>query len=199
MVLKKVLSLNAGDLARVLTRQSTPTMPARSAGYALTPVGSGVAEAAVTYDYEPVAGRVNTVTAPSSAGTPAFGYSYVPARPHLLYQGTAPTHTVTNTWEANRDVLDVKVNPNPSANQPQFSQYDYTVNSVGQRTALSVAGQPSGGWTWGYDELGQVTITINQVISQKSIADQPLTSIFPPLFTQPPSSLFHACPPFFIR
>ena len=160
-------TFNAGDLTRVLTRQYTPAMPTRSAGYALTPVGSGVAEAAVTYDYEPVAGRVSTITAPSSAGIPAFGYTYVPARPHLLYQVTAPTHTVTNTWEPNRDVLDLKVNSNPTPNQSPFSEYDYTVNAVGQRTAVSVAGQPSGGWTWGYDDLGQVN-TADSTISGTS-------------------------------
>jgi RHS repeat-associated protein len=72
--------------------------------------------------------------------------------PHV----TGPVHTVTNTWEPNRDVLASKQN---KAGSSVISQYNYAVNAIGQRTAVTTSGSafpaaPS--WAWGYDLLGQV-------------------------------------------
>ncbi|MEN9974137.1 MAG: hypothetical protein RLZZ282_143, partial [Verrucomicrobiota bacterium] len=40
---------------------------------------------------------------------------------------------MTNTWEPDRDVLDVKKN---RVGSTVVSSYDYAVNSIGQRSAL---------------------------------------------------------------
>jgi RHS repeat-associated protein len=70
---------------------------------------------------------------------------------------TGPIHTVTNTWEPSRDVLDTKQN---KVGTSVISNYDYAVNAIGQRTGVTTSGTaypalPS--WLWSYDTLGQVT------------------------------------------
>jgi RHS repeat-associated protein len=75
----------------------------------------------------------------------------------LLKTVTGPAHTVTNTWEAGRNVLDRKENKVGTA---VISSYDYTVNPSGQRTDVAQAGSAfaaARGIVWGYDSLGQLT------------------------------------------
>ena len=68
-----------------------------------------------------------------------------------------PVHTVTNTWEPDRNVLASKQN---KVRTDIISKYDYAVNATRQRTSIATSGTafpatPS--WLWGYDSLGQVT------------------------------------------
>jgi YD repeat-containing protein len=128
-------------------------------------VTNGAAEHTLTYDYDN-SGRLSTVTSP--AGT--FTYSYTPGSSLIASVNTFPLPlgegqgegaqlTVTNTWEPNRDVLDVKENRIPSTTPP-ISRFDYGVNNIGQRTGVVTTGsafpsQPAD-WAWGYDALGQV-------------------------------------------
>ncbi len=74
----------------------------------------------------------------------------------LVETVTCPIHTVTNLWEASRDVLDAKTN---KAGAFERSKYDYAVNAIGQRTGVTTSGTAFPGvpsWLWGYDHLGQV-------------------------------------------
>jgi RHS repeat-associated protein len=70
---------------------------------------------------------------------------------------TGPAHTVTNTYEPNRDILDVKEN---KAGTSVVSRYDYTVNAIGQRSNVAQTGTAfaaARSTAWAYDPLGQVT------------------------------------------
>ncbi len=89
----------------------------------------------------------------------SFNYGYV-ANSNLIGTVTGPVHTVTNTWEDYRDVLASKKNKIGTA---VISEYDYTVNSMGQRTGVTTAyslgegvTSNAGSTSWGYDGLGQV-------------------------------------------
>ncbi len=86
----------------------------------------------------------------------------------LLDTVTGPVHLVDNTWEPNRDVLDIKENRVAST---IISRYDYSVNAIGQRTALAQTGTAFTGPSsiaWNYDSLGQVT----QADHSSNIADR---------------------------
>jgi RHS repeat-associated protein len=110
-------------------------------------------ESSVTYGYSQTDGRLLTVADASSG---SFTYSYLPSS-NLLASVTGPAHTVTNTWEPDRDVLDLKQN---KVGTSVISQYDYTVNAIGQRTNLSQTGSAfssARSTAWAYDSLGQVT------------------------------------------
>jgi RHS repeat-associated protein len=145
-------TFDAPDFTRVLNRQYTdPVMTTRNTGYTTGP-SAATAEASAVYGFEPVAGRLGTVTTGSALGTSAFTYGYEPAKPHLIKTLTSPAHLVTNTWEPNRDVLDTKTNTQGATNS---STFDYTVNAVGQRTGVTTTS--GGNWVWDYDSLGQVS------------------------------------------
>ncbi len=140
------------SLTRVLDRSDDALD--RQSGTAVSAVGSSTPEHFTNYGYDNT-GRLSNVTSP--AGT--FTYSYL-ANSSLIASVTGPVHTVTNTWEPNRDVLDVKDNRIPSTSIP-ISRFDYQVNAINQRTQVQTTGsafpsQPAD-WNWGYDPLGQVT------------------------------------------
>jgi hypothetical protein len=85
--------------------------------------------------------------------------SYLP-NSNLLTQVSGPIHTVTNTYEPNRDVRDVLEVKQNKVGTSVISSYDYSVNAIGQRTGVTTSGTalpavPS--WMWTYDALGQVT------------------------------------------
>ena len=89
----------------------------------------------------------------------------MPDTPQLIIQVTAPLHTFTNTYEANRDVLTSKTNRwKNKVDTPIISAYTYAVNNLVQRTSVSTEGEAFGAtpadWTWGYDVLGQ-TVSAN--------------------------------------
>jgi hypothetical protein len=76
---------------------------------------------------------------------------------------TGPVHTVTNTYEPNRDILDVKEN---KAGTTTVSKYDYLVNALGQRSNVAQTGTAFAGSrdvSWGYDTLGQVTSAAHSI------------------------------------
>ena len=73
---------------------------------------------------------------------------------------------MTNTWEPDRDVLDVKKN---RVGSTVVSSYDYAVNSIGQRSALSQTGTAFASVrsiAWGYDSYGQLTSADSTVTGQ---------------------------------
>ena len=93
-------------------------------------------------------------------GTDTFTYAYT-TNSNLLASVTksgSPTIQTTHTWEPNRNVLDVKEN---KVGSTVISSYDYSVNALGQRTAVDTAGTAFAAGerdrTWTYDALGQVT------------------------------------------
>ena len=106
----------------------------------------------VEYLYD-TAGRLDKVETPSGL----FTYGYEASSHGLVETVTGPVHTVTHTWEINRDVLDLKQNKVGIAT---VSSYDYVVNAIGQRTDVESGGSAfssARAITWGYDALGQVT------------------------------------------
>lgn len=115
-----------------------------------------IVENQATYGYHATEGRLLNVMGGGNIPTPeTFTYGYTP-NSNLIQTVTGPVHTVTNTWEANRDVLDIKQN---KVGTDIISKYDYFVNPIGQRTEVATSGTafpatPS--WLWGYDSLGQV-------------------------------------------
>lgn len=147
------ISYGASGLTRTLLHHQDGWL--RPAGYQLQD-GTTV-EAAAAYGYDD-AGRLKQVdgTYPLPS-TPAFRYDYAADSAALLESMTGPAHTVTHTWESNRDVLSRKENKVGSAT---ISSYDYSVNAIGQRTAVEAGGSAYGSTSrelaWGYDTLGQV-------------------------------------------
>jgi RHS repeat-associated protein len=109
-----------------------------------------------TLAYHADSGRLDTVTGNLNGTNRVFTYGYQTNSYGLIASVTGPVHTVTNTWEGTRDVLDKKENKVGATN---ISTYDYSVNSIGQRSAVDVSGSAFGtqaDWNWGYDSLGQV-------------------------------------------
>jgi RHS repeat-associated protein len=144
------------EFVRVLDRSRDSLL--RDTGFDLKN-GTTVENQAI-YGYSAADGRMETVSGggfqpPNLSNT--FTYSYLP-NSNLLEKVTGPVHEVINTWEPNRDVLDVKQNKLVTT---VISNYDYTVNNIGQRTGVATSGTafpatpPT--WAWGYDSLGQVT------------------------------------------
>jgi RHS repeat-associated protein len=135
------------ELVRQLVRSDDTHL--RSTGYQLK--NGTTLEAQATYGYDN-AGRIETVNG-GDLGT--FTYGYVPGST-LIGTVTGPVHTVTNTYEPNRDVLTLKQN---KVGETVISAYGYTVNSLDQRTNVSQTGTAfasSRNIAWGYDALGQV-------------------------------------------
>ena len=142
------------DFYRVLGR-SQDTL-GRSTGFQLK--DGSTLENQAAYAYSATDGRLQSISGgglqpPSPANT--FTYNYLP-NSNLIEKISGPIHDVNNTWEPNRNVLASKQN---KVGTTVISQYDYTVNAIGQRTNLATSGSafpnvPS--WLWGYDSLGQV-------------------------------------------
>ena len=119
-----------GDFVRVFDRGYDTLR--RYANWSLN--GAAVPIASAVWGYEPVAGRLGTV---ASAGD-TFTYGYVPNAPQLVASVAGPAGiTVTNTYEPNRDVLDLKEHKFGTA---LISRYDYGVNAMGRRTSLAQSG-----------------------------------------------------------
>jgi RHS repeat-associated protein len=116
-------------------------------------VSPAFTEAESTYTYSTTTGRLATV----SNGSQSFGYTYE-ANSNLIASITGPAHTVTNTWDPTRNVMDKKEN---KVGTIEISTYDYSVNSIGQRTSVATSGTAfsgAAGWNWSYDAYGQVTL-----------------------------------------
>lgn len=133
----------------------------RATGFTLK--AGTVLENQVVYGYDDFS-RPTSVERPGIAPIP-FSYTYVP-NSSLLAAVTGPVHEVVNTWEPNRDVLDVKQS---KVDETVISRFDYTVNGVGQRTACNQTGSAfasSRSSIWGYDGYGQLTSANSSVNSQ---------------------------------
>ena len=79
-----------------------------------------------------VAFRLSSINTVAAAQT--FIYGYQPDSYNLLETVTSPVHTVTNAYEPERNILDTKTNASTVGTTGTLSAYDYTVNSIGQRT-----------------------------------------------------------------
>jgi RHS repeat-associated protein len=120
-------------------------------------------ETAALYGYDPYS-RLSQISNPQISNQ-IFNYSYL-QNSNLLAQVTGPVHTVTNTWELDRDVLDAKEN---KVGAVTVSKLDYSVNAIGQRTALSQTGTAFAsvrGIAWAYDSYGQVTSADSTLATQ---------------------------------
>jgi hypothetical protein len=90
---------------------------------------------------------------------PAFTYGYVSGSWDLVETVAGPVHTVTNTLENNRNVLDTKTNVVPGSTPVTVSAFDYGVNVLGQRTGVATSGTAfSGGYAlgWAYNARGEL-------------------------------------------
>jgi RHS repeat-associated protein len=136
------------DFTRVIDRSQDALE--RDSGWQLKDGATVENEVAYAFD---ISGRLGSATSP--AGTFTYGYQTNSMR--LLHTVTGPAHTVTNTWEATRDVLTQKGN---KVGTTVISAYDYSVNPLGQRTEVAKTGSAfasNRSIAWGYDALGQVT------------------------------------------
>ena len=142
-----------GGIARVIDRDFDTLR--RFTGWSLKTSIAGSTELNYVRSYEPVAGPLGTIT----SGSDTWTYGYEPAAPRLPKTLTGPgSRSMTNTWEPNRDVLDIKEN---KFGATTVSKYDYTVNPMGRRSNLAQTGTAYGGGAslaWGYNPRGEVTL-----------------------------------------
>lgn len=117
------------------------------------------------YGYD-TAGRLDRVwrqpsldaTTKAPAGTADFTYGYQSSSYGLVQALTGPAHTATNTWEATRDVLDLRENKKRTGGA-LVSAYDYLVNAIGQRASLATSGSAfatAPQWGWAYNARGEL-------------------------------------------
>ena len=102
----------------------------RSTGYELQNSASS-ALSAVSYSYEP-SGRLSTV----SDGSDIFTYGYEPES-NLLASITAPKHSVSYKYEANRDLMTIIDN---QVSEASISKYKYNYDALGRRFDRSQSG-----------------------------------------------------------
>jgi len=130
---------------------------------ALGPLGTNnLAQHTYAYDYDNV-GRLEIVThAPTldilgaASGGDAFTYKYRANSGNLIETLKAPLHTVTNTWDPYRNILENKRN---HLDTTDYSAYDYSVNDIGQRTSVSQSGDAfssSHTLSWTYNPRGEI-------------------------------------------
>jgi hypothetical protein len=122
---------------------------ARDSGFILgsTPA-STLVEAQAAYAYSPTDGRLAQISNPQISNQ-TFSYQYLP-NSDLIEKVTGPIHTVTNTWEPNRDVLDTKQN---KVGMSVISNYDYAMNALGQVTSADSSVNASDR-AYQYDAIG---------------------------------------------
>lgn len=147
---------------RILTRsyQGTGTgeVPGRSDGFELGVSGDLDQDYSVIYGYDN-AGRLGTVTDPNGAYT--YGYA---ANSHLRSSVTSAVHSSTWTYEPYRDVIDTLEN---KVGATTVSKFDYTVNSLGQRTQRANSGTAFAAVStdiFGYNAKGEVTSATNAAL-----------------------------------
>jgi RHS repeat-associated protein len=141
------------ELTRVIDR-SRDTL-SRSTGWELK--NGSVIENSVTYNYHLTDGRVDSISGGGLHPPSQFNYTYEPNSYGLIKTITSPIHTVTNNYEADRNVLQSKQNKVGTTN---ISTYQYGVNPLGQRTNVAQTGTAFGSVRdiiWGYNAKGEVT------------------------------------------
>ena len=112
-------------------------------------------EHSAAYSYRTNDSRLDTVTGSSQSHT----YAYLANSYGLVSTVTSPAHTVTNTYEANRNILTKKENKNGGTN---LATVDYTSNGIGQRNTAAHGGSNNNGAssrTFGYNASGEVIST----------------------------------------
>jgi RHS repeat-associated protein len=154
--------------ARVLKRDyqgsASGEIPGRVRGYQLGTVADPDQDFALGYGYDGF-GRLNGVTSPAGR----FDYDYVGSS-DLLYKLTSPVHVATRAYEPDRDVLDTLES---SVGASTVSKFDYTVNSIGQRTLRAQTGTAFAGNStdvFGYNTKGEVTGATNAILSTRNQA-----------------------------
>jgi RHS repeat-associated protein len=150
------------DLVRELVHHRDGHL--RNTGHQLGPEGLPSVALGTGYNYDS-AGRLDrvwkdpTFTSGIPSGATLFTYSYRHAASGGLHVGTAsavgggvadsgivfhvagPVHKVINSYEEDRDVLARKQNQENSGSDA-WSKYVYSVNALGQRTALDLSLDP---------------------------------------------------------
>ena len=145
---------------RVLNRSQDSLL--RDTGWLLK--AGDTTENQTTYGYSATDGRLSTVADASNG----FTYAYE-TNSNLIATVTrdgSPVIQTHNNWEDHRDVLTSKQN---KVGTTVISEYDYTVNSMSQRTNSGTSGTAfttAPVWTWGYDSLGQITSAASSVGTQ---------------------------------
>lgn len=112
-------------------------------------------EHSAAYEYRTDDSRLNKVTGNGQSHT----YGYESSAYGLVKTVTSPAHTVTNTYEADRNVLTKKENKNGATD---LATVNYTVNDIGQRTASTHSGTSNNGATtraFGYNATGEAVST----------------------------------------
>ena len=118
------------------------------------------------YGYD-TAGRLQYVhpaaTLPTTLAESDFTYGYRTNSYSLVQTVAGPAHTVSNTWEATRDVLATKINTTIATSNNIPSSFAYGVNAIGQRETLGpvLAGTTpvstsTPKWTWDYNDRGEL-------------------------------------------
>jgi RHS repeat-associated protein len=131
--------------------------------------------ASYAYDEKGNLSQVNGDTVPETFGSPAYdvtalspsNFTYTRLEnSSLIASVVGPTHSVTNTYEQNRNVLSSKQNKITVGvnSNGTVSQYDYTSNSIGQRVARGQSGiafSQSSSDTFSYNTRGEVVNSSN--------------------------------------
>jgi RHS repeat-associated protein len=155
LVLDKETISYGNGLSRTLDRSQDNLL--RPSGFQL--MNGTTEEHATSYGYD-VAGRLAGVHSGSTyPATPDFSYNYLADSGSLVQSVTGPAHTVSNTYEATRNVLDTKANETNGSNVTLVSQFDYSVNALGQRDDVSRSGSAfasANTETWNYNAKGEV-------------------------------------------
>ena len=155
-----------GTLHRAYDAYNRPT------GYALANTAGDDVLTAATYGYDNRGrfAQVHGDTVP--AGVPSIAHSLSPlsfsyarlANSDLINTVTGPAHSVTNTYESNRDVLLSK--QNATLSNSIVSQFDYSVNPIGQRTSRTQTGAAftvSSTDNFNYNSRGEVINSTNNI------------------------------------
>lgn len=125
-------------------------------------------ETSISYAYDN-AGRLNKVGASyPEPETPEFTYNYLAKSESLVESVMGPVHSVTNTYEDDRNLLIQKQNKDLSTSPITVSSYTYVVNALGQRTSQDTSGSAFTSdfiRNFGYDAIGQVVADNHSVSS----------------------------------
>ena len=169
-LVREDISISTGDdsLNRCLER--TYDNFGRPIGYQLK--NGDTIEQSIDYAYN-AAGQLARITADGKR----FDYQYVANESSLISGMTSPIHTVTNVYEAKRNILESKVNSwKNKADKGVISSYTYNVNNLGQRVSVETVGEAFGAtpapWAWNYDVLGQVIKANNNSYVYDSIGNR---------------------------
>lgn len=151
---------------RILTRSYQGTgsgeVPGRSDGFELGITGDLDQDYSVIYGYD-TAGRLGTVTDPN--GT--FTYGYLANSP-LRSSTTSAVHTSTWTYEPYRNVIASLEN---KVGATAVSKFDYTVNSLGQRTQRANSGTAfatASTDVFAYNAKGEVESATNATLTARA-------------------------------